>query len=391
MRSQVVATALVALAALPCAAAHAQEADGEWSLSPRGRLQLDAGAVGTPPGIAGEKTDFTGEVRRAFLGVDAKAPGGFSLRAEVDVATGTVEITDLYLAYKPNRELTFTLGQHKPFWGLEEMTSDLFPSFTERAALNNAFGHERRLGLSAVWNSGPITIQTGVFTRNTIDLGEESAKRIGLHSRVAYAPKIGTGRLHLGASLHYTDRNSPDARATYRVRPFIHTPDTRFISTGAITQLESELAYGLETAWIRGPFHIASEARWQRANRSGALVDPSFFGAYAEIGWFLTRGDTRGYKNGNFDRIKPARPLGKGGAGAVQVNLRYDYLDLIDGAYVGGKQDGWTAGLVWTPTDNTRLLVSYARLDYSRAALAAAGGRRDYSVDAFGLRAQFDF
>lgn len=391
MRFHVLAIAAAASCALAGTAATAQEGSDGWSIAPRGRLQLDAGTVGTPPGIAGDRTDFTGEVRRTFLGFDAKAPGGISLRAEVDVASGQVEITDLYLAYAASDELTLTLGQHKPFWGLEEMTSDLFPSFTERAALNNAFDHERRIGLSAVWNSGPVLIQTGIFARNTIDLDDESAERIGYHGRFAFMPRIGEGQLHLGASLHYTDHRDSAARVTYRVRPFIHTPDTRFISTGAITQLESELGYGLEAAWIQGRFHITGETRWQQARRAGTPDDPTFFGAYAEIGWFLTRGDTRGYKKGNFDRIKPARPLGKGGIGAVQVNLRYDYLDLIDGAYAGGKQRGWAAGLVWPPTDRTRFMLSYARLGYSDAALPAAGGERDYSVDAFGMRGQFDF
>jgi phosphate-selective porin OprO/OprP len=364
--------------------------ESEWSIKPRGRLQLDAGTVSTPPGIVGLKTDFTGEVRRAYIGVDIKMPSDFALRAEIDVAQQVVEFTDLYLTYKPTKELTLTAGQHKPFWGLEELTSDLFPSMTERAALNTAFGHERRLGFSAAWTKGPILLQGGVFTRHTLDLDEPNKDKIAFHGRFVFMPKIAGGQAHFGATLHRTDPDDPTS-VTYRVRPFIHTTNTRFLSTGAITQVESEVGAGIEAAWIKGPFHVTGEARWQHADRAGALPDPTFFGAYAEIGYFLTKGDTRGYKGGVFDRNTPKNPVGKGGFGAVQVNLRYDYLDLIDGPYVGGRQNGIGASLVWTPTDRTRFILNYSRLNYSNAAIPATGGDRDYSIDAFGMRAQFDF
>ena len=109
------------------------------------------------------------------------------------------------------------------------------------------------------------------------------------------------------------------------------------------------------------------------------------------MGYFLTRGDTRGYKGGAFDRTTPANPLGDGGIGAVQVNLRYDHLDLNDAGIVGGKQDGVGVAIVWTPTAYTKLMANYGRLKYSDAAIPAAGGDTGYSVDAFGARAQVDF
>ncbi len=109
------------------------------------------------------------------------------------------------------------------------------------------------------------------------------------------------------------------------------------------------------------------------------------------LGYFLTGGDTRGYKKGQFDRVKPKNPVNKGGFGAVQANLRYDWLDLIDAGIVGGKQAGYQASLIWTPTDYTRFLFNYGQMQYDNAIYPAAGGDRSYSVDAFGVRAQIDF
>ena len=45
--------------------------------------------------------------------------------------------------------------------------------------------------------------------------------------------------------------------------------------------------------------------------------DPSFWGGYFEAGYFLT-GETRGYKNGTWDRTKVLKPFSKGGWGACR-------------------------------------------------------------------------
>jgi phosphate-selective porin OprO/OprP len=364
--------------------------DGGWSFKPRGRIQLDAGTVSSPRGITDPSLGFGSEVRRAYLGFDGKLPGGFGYRAEIDVAASAVEITDLYLTYQASKELGLTLGHQKPFWGLEEMTSDLFTSFTERAAMNTAFGFERRLGASAAYAKGPLLLQAGAFTDNVADLNDDANNSVSLDARAVFAPRLGDGQLHLGGSVHWHDLNDSAASLRYRVRPFIHTPDVRFIDTGNVGAT-SEMGYGLEAAYIAGPFQATGEAHWQRVNRPGALADPTFFGGYAEVGVFLTPGDTRGYKGGAFDRVKPKRPVTAGGIGAVQINLRYDYLDLMDAGIIGGKQDGYDLGLVWNPTDYLRFLLSYGHVVYSDAVIPAAGGDRNYSVDAVGMRAQIDF
>jgi phosphate-selective porin OprO/OprP len=79
---------------------------------------------------------------------------------------------------------------------------------------------------------------------------------------------------------------------------------------------------------------------------------PTFFGGYAEVGWYIT-GETRGYRNGAFDRTRVLRPLSAGGPGAFQVNLRYDRLDLSDAGVTGGSQNAYLASLIWIPSDYT--------------------------------------
>ena len=119
------------------------------------------------------------------------------------------------------------------------------------------------------------------------------------------------------------------------------------------------------------------------------MTDPTFFGGYAEAGVFLTN-DSRPLKGGTFGGIKPKKPLGSGGIGAVQLNVRYDYLDLNSKGVTGGKQDGYMASLIWTPAENFRLMGQYSKLKYTDAAIAVAGDR-SYTVDVIGVRGQLSY
>jgi phosphate-selective porin OprO/OprP len=120
------------------------------------------------------------------------------------------------------------------------------------------------------------------------------------------------------------------------------------------------------------------------------LANPNFFGGYAEAGMFLTKGDTITYKNGTYDRTKPANPINKGGLGALQLSARYDYLDLVDAGIVGGRQSTFGLSLVWVPIEYVRFIANYGHIELRDAAIAA-GTNRNYGADSFGLRAQIDF
>jgi phosphate-selective porin OprO and OprP len=367
-------------------------APGGWSFKPRGRLQFDAAHVSRPARITDPGLGFSNEVRRARLGVEGSMPGGFGYVFELDFSDNDVEIVDALLSYRASDNLSLTLGQHNNFQGLEELTSSRFTSFIERAAFTDAFNFERRVGLSAAYSRGPLLIQGGVFTDNIGDLTDDANNALGVDGRVVIAPKLGETQLHFGASAHYRDTGdlvTVAAPTRYRQRPLVHSTDVRFIATPSLL-VSSETSYGVEAAVIRGPFHAAGEAHWLRANLATPGDSPTFFGGYAEIGWFLT-GESRGYRGGRFDRTRVRRSVEEGGWGALQLNLRYDHLDLTDAGIFGGTQNGVMASLIWIPTDYVRFMLNYARLDYDGAALPAAGGNRDYGVNVVGARAQIDF
>lgn len=361
---------------------------GGWSFKPRGRVQIDAGSVSAPSSIVNTGKGFASEFRRVYLGAQGTIPGGFGYRMEFDFAATNVEITDAYLTYD-DKGLNVTLGQHKPFMSLEDLTSDLDISLMERAAFVQAFGFERRIGISAGITSGNVIANAGVFTDNAADLSDAGNNSFSTDARIAWGPKFGKTQMHLAGSVHYRELNTLSATSVrYRARPGTHTTDIRFIATPNML-IDSEFGLGIEAAAISGPWHVAAEAFRQQPT----LVDgrkPTFFGGYAEIGYFFTKGDSRSYKKGVFGAMKPARSIVDGGPGAIQMVLRYDRLDMNDAGIMGGSQNGYYAGVSWAPVEYVKFMLNYGHIEYRDAAISAAGDR-NYGVDTMAMRAQFHF
>lgn len=358
-----------------------------WSFKPRGRVQVDAGYLDAPASRNTGQADgrgLTTRLRRVYLGAQGKIPGGFEYRAEFNLAGDKVSATDVYLRYGDG-PLSVTIGQHHPFTSMEQLTSDLFTTFTERASFINAFGYERRVGISAGYSAGDIMADAGVFTDDISALGSDGNKSWSVDGRLVWMPKFGTTQLHLGGSAHYRELGSFQATlgTQYRNRPYIGTSDIRYLDTGVLT-VNRESGLGIEFAARRKRFHFASEAGWLTLDRPG-ILDPTFSGGYAEAGLFLTD-DTRGYKNGTFDRVKPSSPLSKGGLGALELNARYDYVDLNDKDIGGGRQNAFGVSLIWTPEAYLRFMADYMHLIYD-----IPSARPRFDAEATAVRAQIDF
>lgn len=354
-----------------------------WSFKVRGRINLDTGAWAAPKS-ARRDDGFGSEVRRARIGVDGTMPGGFGYRLEAGLPGNDLELADAVVTYAGKR-LTVTVGHHNTFQSLEELSSSLHTSFIERAAFTDAFGFERRLGASLQYRAGDVLLQGGLFSDNVSAL---PGRNFSIDSRVVYMPRLGETQLHLGGSLHYADLAS-GSTVRYRQRPFVHFTSERPIDTGAFSA-QAERGVGVEAAVIAGRFHAAAEGYWQTVRRSG-FADPTFFGGYVELGYFLTAGDSRSYRDGQFDRVKPAKGFDKGGIGALQLNARYDALDLRDAGLVGGRQQGFEFSLIWSQTAYTKLMLDYAHLLYEDAVPATPSADRSYAADVVAMRAQVDF
>jgi len=410
-------------------------ADGGWKFKVRGRLMYDVAHVEEVDALGVSTLGFNSRVRRARLGVEGTMPGDFAYKAEFDFANASVGYGDIILTYAPeDRSYSFGFGNFDTFQSLEQPTSSRYISFLERAQMNEAFDHSRRLGAWAGFASGDFRANVGLFNDriradNAVSgAGEGSFGNddLLLAARAVWAPKALGGQLHLGANLQHREFDNDNLALDYRTRPFVQTTDQRFVATGSIAA-EGDLTMGVEAAGIFGPLHLTAEAQRVKADalRPGDVLgrgeasggtryagDPVFHSAYLEAGYWLT-GETRGYRNGLWDRTRVKRGFDKGGWGALQIVGRVDWLDLEDrvaegtattrfGApnFVnGGTQTGYLLAFNWQPIDYVRFTAQYTRAEIEggpRAAtiLPVSGdpvAERDYGLDIFALRAAFDF
>src|SRR3546814_11261210 len=89
------------------------------------------------------------------------------------------------------------------------MSSDLFTSTMERAAFSQAFGFERRVGLSAQYKGKALLLQGGIFGANADDLTGASNDNLSVDARAVWMPKLGDPQVNLGGSLHLLDLGNP--------------------------------------------------------------------------------------------------------------------------------------------------------------------------------------
>ena len=443
-----------------------EDKEAGWSFKVRGRLQYDVGYVSNPDdnpngGLVTRNLGFNTRARRIRLGAEGTIPGGFGYKAEADFANGSVGFGDVILTYTPtNTQFNVAIGNQETNNGLEQISSSRWSSFIERAAFDDAFVNTRRLGINLgyVSKAGDLRLNAGLWSGHSIDSTLDNEGWIGA-ARAVYAPLKGGNQLHFGLNYQHREFQSNNNGATasgsgqasvnqiarYRARPYSQLTDVRFVDTGNYAAKSDDIV-GLEVAGIFKSLHIAAEGQYLKSNAYGTgdtlsnitgantlnlfpgsvatvLVpdgNPSYYGGYIEAGYFLT-GETRGYKNGTWDRTKVLKPFSKGGKGAIQLTGRVDYLDLdtgklhqafnnnfATGAFAasnnytrGGKQIGLQAGLTWIPEDYMRVLLNYSHAFVTGGTFAdeVSGllssnpdvADFDYGVDVVQARFQIDF
>jgi phosphate-selective porin OprO/OprP len=344
---------------------------GDFTFTPRGVVEADAAVFDEREG--GYRFSDGTAFRRARLGFEGTAFKWFNYRAEVDFAGNAVNLTDAYLQYTKIPKTVLTVGQHKAPFGLESNNSDNYNIFLERGMFTNAFGNagaERRIGISAAYApKKTINIAAGLFGDNeSISRGSGAApgESWGVNARATWEPLLETGRvIHLGVSTFYRSHlksgDTPDA-VRLNDRPNIRIDGGNIADSGVITGTRSLKYGGVEAAGVFGPLTVAGEAGRLWLDRFGG--DNAHFSGYYGYAAYMLTGETRPFKGGNFDRIKPFKDLGNGGFGAFEVALRYDHIDLSDTpvpARAGNEASSITAGFNWYFNPYAKLMLNWVR------------------------------
>ena len=376
---------------------------GNFTFKPRGVVEADAVAFVERKG-GYDYNNGTG-FRRARIGFEGTALKWWNYRVEVDFAGNVVNLTDAYLQYTKIPKTLLTIGQHKAPFGLESNNSDNYNMFLERGMFTNAFGNvgaERRIGVSAAYApKETLNLAIGLFGDNE-SIGRSSVAPItdtpdeswGVNGRATWEPIFDTGKIvHLGVSGFYrTALKSGDVEDVVRLtdRPNIRVDNGNILDSGVITGVKSLRYAGAEAAAVFGPLTVAGEVGRLWLDRPN-LVNKAFTGFYGYAAYMIT-GETRPFKGGNFDRVRPFTELGKDGLGAFEVALRYDQLDLSETPILtraGNEAKSVTLGLNWYFNPYAKLMFNWIRFSGDNTPLDPVGSKTE--GDAFASRLHLDF
>lgn len=370
-----------------------ETADGEFKAQLGGRLLFDSAWYQQDDTQLGDGTAF----RAARLFLAGTLFRDWHFKGQYDFADNDLSAKDVFISYTGlnlfSLPLSLKVGQYKPPFSMEQLTSLRFITFMERG-LSDAFVPGRIMGLSGWthgenWGAG-AGVFGSTFGGDADDEGDEGWSGI---ARATVAPIKSEGRLvHLGGSVRYNNPNDEGVR--FRAKPESNITDERLVDTGVISDVDRTLAFGAELAGLWGPMSIQSQWVHTQVNRSDGNGDANFQGGYVFGSYFLT-GESRNYdhKLGAFGRITPLQRFGGGGWGAWELIARFSWIDLNDddlAAFAGGREDNITLGLNWYPNSYTRFMANYVMVDSNHGEVGV-GEVGDDDPSIFQIRAQVDF
>lgn len=380
-----------------------------FTFHPRGTFQIDYAAYHSRAG--GYDYNNGTDIRRGRFGFDGTAWKVWKYRIEAEFVKNTVNLLDAYIQYTGFKNVVLTVGQQKAPYGLEANSTDALNEFLERGMFTNAFGAvgaERRVGATAAYITPKITATVGVFgagegvQRNAATPDEV----YGVNGRFTWEPIQDVGRLvHVGASGYHVSQIAGKS-VTLSDRPGTRV-DNGVIESVALAPVTTGTAkthgvqgatyWGTEGAVVYGPFSAQGEYGHLTVDRYDNAASANFDGYYVFGSFFLT-GESRSFKNGVIDRVKPFNDFNPvaGQWGAFELAVRYDRMDLTNHAIspLSHLATSWTGGLNWYLNPNTRFIVNYIRFKGTNSPLVVAPVSINGTTakgDAYATRLQFDF
>ena len=367
------------LAALVAPAAHAEVAldvIGGSEVSFEGLLQADFYRFDTDMIDYGADSasdldgkEYLQEMRRAELVLKGKGPGNIEWVLGYDAKDDKWLDANVKYKFGNNANHFIQVGQFKqPGATMEELSSTKNNDFISKSSITNSLGTPRRVGFQ--YNYGDVNWGlTGSYFGRELTRNREHGSGYAL--RGYWAPINEAGNIfHIGAS--YLDKDTDADGIRLRARPMADMVGTRFVDTGSSvtnpaslnTRTDRASIVGVEGLWVHGPIKLQGEYMTVDVKRYGGVDDFSGNGYYVSGLWNIT-GETWGYKGGTPVTNLPDDPA----KGMWQLGLRYDTIDLTDGAVVGGEMDSITAGVNWYWRSNFKFMLDYVMVNQEKGVL----------------------
>ncbi len=381
-----------------------------------------------------------GEFRRTRLTASGsvKKDWKYKFTVNIDDQDESADVNTAFIEYAGFKPLSLKIGKFKEPFSLERLTSSKWGSTIERNILLDFLGGNLGAGqpdLGGVQVAGyheglnHLNWALGVFDDGSED--EDGDDHYAVTGRIAVAPHFGGGHfLHLGAA--YSKRDV-EGSVRYRSRLGVHTADGGR-PTFANAYIDDVDQFGLEAAYVRGPFSLQGEymdvsadgdnagvaaltadgadaddrpdgivsgACYSDADSDNALDqgdasvacgDIDFDGYYVQAAYTLT-GEQRAYKTNGayFDKLKP-----HGALGAWELVARYEDVEVVDDNAGGVANNSrsvdaekWILGVNWYANASVRFMLNYIDAEVDGA--LARGDGDDDDGNAWSLRAQYVF
>ena len=331
-------------------------------------------------GASQDSLDF----RRARIAAAGNVAEHITYILEFDFAALQARFADVWVTFGEVPLVgNVRIGRYRQPFGMDELTSSRELPFMERSTgftlapfrqsgvmlFDTLFAERATYAVSAYrYNSDPFG---DVFTSNG---------GYGLAARLTGLPLYASDHqlVHVGADYSY---NRPGGTNPLRFQstPEIFAGGTTgsaltpnavrlppFVDTDMI-QVDNTNLFNLEAAALHNNVMVQSEARWAVIDQGaggGVTTLPAF---YAQGRWVLT-GEKFTYNKagGVVGRVRPERPVYKGGCGAWELALRYSYIDLNGTTPPAGRPAGpgrqlndFTVGVNWYLVDNAKFQFNY--------------------------------
>lgn len=246
--------------------------------------------------------------RRARFNLNGTVFSDFGFQFESEFA-GAARMEEWWASYKRFPEATLIVGQHKPRYSLENLTSSRDLDFAERAIIVKALAPDQQVGITLQGQlfENRISYAAGVYNGcGRIDLcpgGIDTDNDKELTARVTVTP---IPQLTIGADVDFrtfkkgpggnvaTDGNGATVNTALNSFVFNPTTETGFKLAGAGFPIKGnrvatsgDLVLDLYPFLLKGEYHYAEQERTGQGAGGTNLSDLRIQGAYAELGYWL--------------------------------------------------------------------------------------------------------
>jgi phosphate-selective porin OprO/OprP len=353
----------------------------EWqgpTLRIRARIVGSFESIETLDGTSEDAWRNDAYFRRSDITIRGSLMKKLDYRLKSEFKDGELDIRDAYLAYDAG-----FVKVHAGFMDpIDELITPAYREFMEVSTVEG-FPPGNQLGIGLLHESENWTLFVAAL-KHTIDKRDFKKAGTIYSTRFTIAPPVPEGYLlHIGGYASRRDADDDEELFRYSARSLLRTGE-RFVDTGGIADKERLL--GVELVGSINSFSLESQCAVIRASLSSSQESNSYLnGCYLAGIWNIT-GEMRNYSNGGFSLIKVDRPVFKGGPGTWQVGLRYETIDLSDGAIQGGSQDTWVFALNWYLNSQFWISANYGRTkiendDYRGNEIDGLGVRIHYLIE----------